>query len=142
MIDPRTPDGLRAAMKALGLRQRGLAEALEMGKNGDRTIRNWLDKGEIPGPAAVAVRLMLEHSWRPAKALELFAGDEIEVFAKDRSRVMISGEICDLHSWAYRKNGAWAFEAAPVEPATTAELIKVKAVWRPVVPPNGAGERR
>jgi hypothetical protein len=74
MIDPRTPDGLRDAMKALGLRQRGLAEALDMGENGDRTIRNWLASGVIPGPAAVAVRLMLEGGGRLAAAPCKFCG--------------------------------------------------------------------
>lgn len=56
-----TPDELRAARKRLGLTQHGLAGALRMGKWGFQSVAKW-EKGEIPvpGPAAVAVELMLE----------------------------------------------------------------------------------
>lgn len=56
-----TPDELKAAMRALGLSSRGLAEALRLGANGDVTVRRWTS-GKVPisGPAAVAVELMLE----------------------------------------------------------------------------------
>jgi DNA (cytosine-5)-methyltransferase 1 len=55
-----SPADLIAARKRLGLSQTGLAEALRLGKNGDRTIRRW-EAGEIPitGPASVAIELLL-----------------------------------------------------------------------------------
>lgn len=57
-----TPADLRAARKALGLSQAGLAEALRLSpSNGDRTIRLWeMDGNTVPGPAQVAVELLLE----------------------------------------------------------------------------------
>ena len=56
-----TPAEARAARAALGLSQQGLAEALRLGQNGERTIRRW-EQGEIPitGPATVAIELMLK----------------------------------------------------------------------------------
>lgn len=57
-----TPADLRAARKALGLTQSGLAEALRLSdKNGARTIRIWeTDGNTVPGPAQVAVEFMLK----------------------------------------------------------------------------------
>ena len=54
------PDALKEARKRLGLTQRGLAEALRLGPNGERTVRRW-EQGDVPvtGPASVAVELML-----------------------------------------------------------------------------------
>lgn len=57
-----TPKQLKSARKKLGLSARGLARALEMdGQWADRTIRRW-ESGElpVPGPVAVAVRLLCE----------------------------------------------------------------------------------
>ena len=55
-----TPTELNAARKRLGLTQSGLAEALRLGPNGQRTIRRW-ESGDIPvtGPATVAIEAML-----------------------------------------------------------------------------------
>ena len=51
---------LRTARKALGLTQKGLAEALQMGKHGWQSISKWeRDGSTVPGPVAVAVGLML-----------------------------------------------------------------------------------
>lgn len=56
-----TPDQLKAARKRLGFSQSGLAEALRLGPNGERTIRRW-ECGDVPvtGPASVAIELMLK----------------------------------------------------------------------------------
>lgn len=56
-----TPNELRAARKALGLTQSGLAKALRLSeKNGDRSIRIWETEGNtVPGPVQVAVEFML-----------------------------------------------------------------------------------
>jgi transcriptional regulator with XRE-family HTH domain len=58
-----TPDELKSARYQLGMTQRQLAEALELGKDGSRAVRRW-EKNERPisGPVAVAVRLMLERA--------------------------------------------------------------------------------
>jgi DNA (cytosine-5)-methyltransferase 1 len=55
-----SPADLRSARKRLGLSQSGLAEALRMGPNGERTIRRW-ERGEVPitGPASVAIESLL-----------------------------------------------------------------------------------
>jgi len=55
------PDRIREIRTALGLSQRGLAEALRLGANGARTVRRW-ESGSIPisGPAQVAMELMKE----------------------------------------------------------------------------------
>lgn len=54
------PADLRAARKALGLTQHGLAEALRMGKNGWQSVSRWEQDGNtIPGPVQVAVEAML-----------------------------------------------------------------------------------
>lgn len=52
---------LRNARRRLGLTQHGLASALSMGKHGWQSISAW-ERGErpIPGPAQVALKLMLE----------------------------------------------------------------------------------
>lgn len=57
-----TPAELRAARKALGLTQSGLARALRLSeKNGDRSVRIWeADGNTVPGPVQVAVEMMLE----------------------------------------------------------------------------------
>lgn len=59
-----TPEHLRAARKALGLTQSGLAEALRLSpKNGDRSVRIWETEGNtVPGPVQVAVEFMLERN--------------------------------------------------------------------------------
>lgn len=56
-----TPTDIKAARKRLGLSQSGLAEALRLGPNGERTIRRW-EVGDIPvtGPASVAIELLLQ----------------------------------------------------------------------------------
>lgn len=55
-----TPAELRNARKALGLTQKGLAEALRMGTHGWQSISKWeRDGSTIPGPAQVAVELLL-----------------------------------------------------------------------------------
>ena len=54
-----TPAEILAARKALGLSQRGLAEALRL-TNGDRTVRNW-ESGRvaITGPASLALEALV-----------------------------------------------------------------------------------
>ena len=56
-----TPADLRAARKALGLTQSGLAKALRLSeKNGDRSARIWEQDGNtVPGPVQVAIEAML-----------------------------------------------------------------------------------
>lgn len=63
-----TPTDLKAARKALGLTQSGLAKALRLSeKNGDRSVRIWETEGNtVPGPVQVAVELLLEQK-RPRK---------------------------------------------------------------------------
>jgi DNA-binding transcriptional regulator YiaG len=55
-----TPAELREARRKLGFSASGLARALRLGKGGDRTVRRW-EAGErqIPGPAQVAIEMML-----------------------------------------------------------------------------------
>lgn len=55
------PSDLRAARKALGLTQSGLAKALRLSeKNGDRSVRIWEQDGNtVPGPVQVAIEAML-----------------------------------------------------------------------------------
>ena len=62
-----TPEALRAARAQLGLSAAGLAQALRLGKGGDRTVRRW-EAGErsIPGPVEVAIEMMLERLIDPA----------------------------------------------------------------------------
>lgn len=56
-----TPVDLRAARKALGLTQHGLAEALRMGKSGWQSVSRWeRDGATVPGPVQVAVEYMLK----------------------------------------------------------------------------------
>jgi DNA (cytosine-5)-methyltransferase 1 len=57
------PAELRAARKSLGLSQTGLAEALRLGPNGERTIRRW-EAGDVPitGPASLAIELLIKQS--------------------------------------------------------------------------------
>lgn len=56
-----TPADLKAARKALGLTQHGLARALRMGKNGYQSVIRWEKDGNtIPGPVQVAVEAMME----------------------------------------------------------------------------------
>ena len=55
------PADLRAARKALGLSQKGLAEALRMGKSGWQSVSRWESDGNtIPGPVQVAVEALLK----------------------------------------------------------------------------------
>lgn len=58
-----TPSDVKAARKRLGYSARELAEALNLGVHGGRTVRRW-ESGETPitGPAKVAIQLMLERS--------------------------------------------------------------------------------
>lgn len=51
-----TPSDFRSARKALGLTQRGLAEALHMGKWGWQTIHKW-ENGKSPIPADMPIKL-------------------------------------------------------------------------------------
>jgi DNA (cytosine-5)-methyltransferase 1 len=55
------PAEIKAARQRLGLTQSGLAEALRLGPNGERTVRRW-EQGDVPvtGPASVAIELLLE----------------------------------------------------------------------------------
>ena len=58
-----TPADLRTARKALGLTQKGLAEALRMGEWGWQTVAKWEADSNtrgVPGPVQVAVEGMLE----------------------------------------------------------------------------------
>lgn len=56
-----SPDDLRTARRALGLSQRGLAEALRLGAHGGQTVSEW-ERGvrPVPGPAQVAIEGLLE----------------------------------------------------------------------------------
>lgn len=56
-----TPADLKAARAALGLTQHALARELRMGKSGWQSVNAW-EKGHrpIPGPAQVAISLMLK----------------------------------------------------------------------------------
>jgi DNA-binding transcriptional regulator YiaG len=58
---------VKSARRRLGLSQTGLAEALRLGPNGERTIRRW-EAGDVPvtGPASVAIELLLA---RPRSSL-------------------------------------------------------------------------
>ena len=59
-----TPAEFRAARKALGLTQKGLAEALRMGKHGWQSVSKWEGdsfEGAIPGPVQVAMECLLKH---------------------------------------------------------------------------------
>ena len=55
-----TPDELRSELERLGMSKQQLAEALELGKGGDRTVRRWLS-GEraLRGPVKVAIAAVL-----------------------------------------------------------------------------------
>lgn len=55
-----TPADIKSARQRLGLTQQGLAEALRLGPNGERTIRRW-EQGDVPvtGPASLAIELLL-----------------------------------------------------------------------------------
>lgn len=61
-----TPDELREARRKLGLSAATLAKALRLGKAGERTVRRW-EAGDsaIPGPAQVAIEMMLERLSQP-----------------------------------------------------------------------------
>lgn len=58
-----TPAELRSARAKLGLSAAKLAKALRLGADGGRTVRRW-ESGEnaVPGPAQVAVEMMLERT--------------------------------------------------------------------------------
>lgn len=51
---------IKSARQALGLSQTGLAEALRLGPNGERTIRRW-EQGDVTvtGPASVAIEMLV-----------------------------------------------------------------------------------
>lgn len=55
-----TPAEFKAARSQLGLSARALAEALELGAHGGRTVRRW-ESGDSPisGPVAVLMRIWL-----------------------------------------------------------------------------------
>jgi DNA-binding transcriptional regulator YiaG len=56
-----TPADLRDARGRLGLTQKGLAKALNMGVHGWQSVSRWeRDDSTVPGPVSVAVALMLE----------------------------------------------------------------------------------
>lgn len=62
-----TPADLRTARKSLGLTQKGLAEALRMGKHGWQAISKWERddfNGSIPGPVTLALECLINHSGR------------------------------------------------------------------------------
>jgi len=55
-----TPDELRAALKTLGLTQEAFARTI---KSSTRAVEHWLaGERKIPGPAVVAVDLLLERA--------------------------------------------------------------------------------
>lgn len=58
-----TPAEFRAARKALGFTQHGMADVLRMGKWGFQSVAKW-EKGEVPvpGPVAVAMELMMDRA--------------------------------------------------------------------------------
>lgn len=60
------PVAVTAARKALGLSQQGLAEALRLGPNGERTIRRW-EQGDVPitGPASLALEMLVQMGSHP-----------------------------------------------------------------------------
>jgi len=59
-----TSADFRAARKALGYTQHGLAEALRMGKHGWQTISAWENgRTPIPGPVQVALECLLNHAY-------------------------------------------------------------------------------
>lgn len=62
-----TPAGFKEARHTLGLSARALAEALELGAHGGRTVRRW-ESGDspIPGPVAVLMRVWLANPRRLA----------------------------------------------------------------------------
>lgn len=57
-----TPKEIKSIRVSLGLTQSGLAEALRLGPNGERTVRRW-ETGDIPitGPATLALECLLNH---------------------------------------------------------------------------------
>jgi DNA-binding transcriptional regulator YiaG len=56
-----TPAELRKARKRLGLTQKGMAKALNMGAHGWQSVSRWeRDDSTVPGPVGVAVELMLK----------------------------------------------------------------------------------
>jgi DNA-binding transcriptional regulator YiaG len=63
-----SPSDLRAARKALGLTQHGLAEALRMGKSGWQSVSRWEQDGNtIPGPVQVAVEALIAQHKGPSQ---------------------------------------------------------------------------
>ena len=68
-----TPADFRAARKALGLTQTGMAEALRLSPaNGSRSIRIWEKDGNtVPGPVQVAVELLVEKQAFAAKSRKI-----------------------------------------------------------------------
>lgn len=61
-----TKDELRAAREKLGLSTAKLARVLQLGTGGDRTVRRWeAGHTQISGPAAVALRYMLQYGVPP-----------------------------------------------------------------------------
>jgi transcriptional regulator with XRE-family HTH domain len=59
-----TPAQFKSARETLGLSQASLASLLQMGGDGERTVRRWeVGERRIPGPVAVLMRLF---SARPA----------------------------------------------------------------------------
>lgn len=57
-----TPTDVRAARKALGLSQHGLAEALRMGRSGWQSVGRWEKDGNtVPGPVQIAIECLLRH---------------------------------------------------------------------------------
>ncbi len=61
-----TPAELRAARVKLGLTQKALARELRMGEHGWQSVSAWESGSrDIPGPVAVAVECLLNHSFAP-----------------------------------------------------------------------------
>ena len=56
-----TPDDLRAMRRQCGLSQQALADLLQLGACGGRTIREWESgRAAISGPVAIAVKSVLK----------------------------------------------------------------------------------
>jgi DNA-binding transcriptional regulator YiaG len=64
-----TPADIKSARHRLGISQAGLAEALRLGPNGERTVRRW-ETGDVPvtGPASVAIEYMVAGTKRKPAA--------------------------------------------------------------------------
>ena len=119
------------------------AEAEEARRLG-RTPRQVAANGEFITEARNAFpRLLAEHRklrahiisrWRTMDTAPTEPGSKIEIFLKDGD-MTLSRNVVDLHSWAtLQDNDRWWFHSSTVQPATTKEMKKAGAVWRPIGP--------